>query len=135
MQLTSAMIIAGSGLSAQSQRLRIVAENIANVDSTGTTPGQDPYRRQTIVFKNVLDREMGFEKVQVASRTHDMSPFPVSYNPGHPMADEKGYMKTPNVSTILEMVDMKEARRGYEANLGVVEVTKAMVQRTLELLR
>lgn len=135
MALEHAMITAGSGMSVQSQRLRMIAENIANADSTGKNPGQDPYRRQMIVFENVLDRETGVQQVKVARRTHDMSDFGLRYNPGHPAADERGYVKVPNVSRILEMVDMKEARRGYEANLGVVEVTKAMVQKTLELLR
>lgn len=135
MQLEQAMIIAGSGMQAQSQRLRVIAENVANANSTGIVPGQDPYRRQVVVFQNVLDRNSGIEKVAVARRMHDMSEFGMLYQPGHPMANEQGYVKTPNVSTILEMVDMKEARRGYEANLGVVEVTKSMVQQTLELLR
>ena len=135
MQLAHSMMIAGSGMKAQSQRLRMIAENIANADSIGSKPGEDPYRRQMIVFKSVLDREMGFEKVVVARRTHDMSDFGLKFSPGHPMADEKGYIKQSNVNGMFEMVDMKEARRAYEANLGVVEVTKAMVQKTLELLR
>lgn len=135
MQLEQAMIVASSGMSAQGQRLRVIAENIANASSFGNAPGDEPYRRQVVIFRNVLDREMGVEKVEVADRTFDMSSFGLSYKPGHPMADEKGYIQTPNVNRILEMVDMKEARRGYEANLGVIEVTKAMVQQTLELLR
>ena len=134
MQLAHAMIIAGSGMHAQSQRLRMIAENIANVDATGKAPGEDPYRRQVIIFENVLDRELGIPQIKVR-RTHDMSDFSLKYNPGHPMADEKGYVKMPNVKTMFEMVEMKESRRAYEANLGVVEVTKAMVQKTLELLR
>lgn len=135
MQLEQAMLIAGSGLKAQGQRLRVVAENIANANSTGIAPGEDPYRRQVIVFQNVLDRELGIEKVEVARRTYDMSDFGMRYQPGHPMANEEGYVKTPNVSTIMEMADMREAQRGYEANLGIVEVTKAMVQQTMDLLR
>lgn len=135
MQLADAMIVAASGINAQAERLRVIAENIANADSTGNVPGQDPYRRQLVTFQNVLDREIGVETVQVADRTYDMSDFGTRYLPGHPMADAEGYVKMPNVESVLEMVDMREARRGYEANLGVVEVTRAMLQQTLELLR
>ena len=135
MQLADAMIVAASGINAQGERLRVIAENIANADSTGNVPGQDPYRRQLVTFQNVLDHEMGIEKVEIVGRSYDTSDFGTRYLPGHPMADEQGYVKTPNVETILEMVDMREARRGYEANLGVVEVTRAMLQQTMELLR
>lgn len=135
MNLESSLSIAGAGMSAQSQRLRVIAENIANADSTGSAPGELPYRRKVVVFKNMLDREMGVETVRVAEQTVDKSPFNRKYAPHHPAADEAGYILTANVNSIIELVDMKEARRGYEANLGVVEVAKSMVARTLELLR
>lgn len=135
MQLTDSMKIAASGMRAQSDRLRIISENIANADSTGQIPGSDPYRRKMVVFKTVLDKEMGLETVRVAKRTTDKSNFIRKYEPHHPAADAEGYVLYPNVNTIVEAVDMKEARRAYEANLGVIEVSKAMVSRTLELLR
>lgn len=113
----------------------MIAENIANADSTGRSPEEDPYRRQVMIFKNEFDKALGFETVKVAKRTRDMSDFNLKYDPSHPAADEKGYIRMPNVNTIVEMVDMREARRGYEANLSMVEVAKAMVNRTLELLR
>ncbi len=135
MQITNAMDVAASGMKAQSDRLRVIAENIANAESTGATPGSEPYRRQIVVFKNELDRKLGVQVVNVKEQIKDKSDFNLKYMPGHPAANADGYVLMPNVNTIIEMVDMREARRGYEANLGVVEVSKAMVNRTLELLR
>lgn len=135
MQLSDSLAIAAAGMKAQGDRLRVVAENIANADSTGRTPDEQPYRRKLVIFQNVLDKEMGVETVKVAKRTFDMSAFRKKYDPNHPAADDQGYIQLPNVSSIVEMMDMREARRGYEANLNVVEVSKAMLTRTLELLR
>lgn len=135
MEITDSLKIAASGMRAQSDRLRVIAENIANADATGTAPGQKPYRRQVVVFQNVLDRELGIETVKVVRRGHDNSDFIQKYDPGHPAANEQGYVSYPNVQTAVEMVDMREARRSYEANLGVIEVSKAMINRTLDLLR
>ena len=135
MQLSDSLVIAASGMKAQGDRLRVVAENIANADSTGRTPDELPYRRKLVVFQNVLDKELGVATVKVAKRTFDMSAFRKKYDPSHPAADEQGYIQLPNVNSIVEMMDMREARRGYEANLNVVEVSKAMLTRTLELLR
>ncbi|MDX2073558.1 MAG: flagellar basal body rod protein FlgC [Alphaproteobacteria bacterium] len=135
MQLTDSLKIAAAGMRAQGDRLRVVAENIANADSTATTPGGEPYRRKTVVFQNVLDKELGIETVRVAKRGTDNSDFNKKFEPYHPAADAEGYVLYPNVNTIIETIDMKEARRAYEANLGVVEVSKAMVARTLDLLR
>jgi flagellar basal-body rod protein FlgC len=135
MQLNDSLKIAASGMKAQSDRLRVVAENIANADSTATTPGGTPYRRKTVVFGEVLDREMGVPTVRVVQRSTDKSGFNRKYEPYHPAADTQGYVLYPNVNTIVESVDMKEARRAYEANLGVVEVSKAMMKQTLDLLR
>lgn len=122
-------------MNAQSERLRVVAENIANANSTGTSPGATPYRRKTISFKNTLDKEIGMDVVRVNKRGYDKSEFIQKFEPYHPAADDKGYVLYPNVNSIVETVDMREARRAYEANLGVVEVSKAMMARTLDLLR
>lgn len=135
MHLADTLKIAAAGMKAQSDRLRVVAENIANADSTATTPGGEPYRRQVVLFKNVLDKELGIKTVQVVQRTQDNSEFQKRFDPTHPAADEQGYVLTPNVNPIVEMMDMREARRGYEANLSMVEISKAMLIRTLELIR
>lgn len=133
--LSDTLKIAAAGMKAQGDRLRVVAENIANADATAAAPGEEPYRRKVVIFKNVLDKELGVETVKVVKRTHDMSEFNRKYDPTHPAADEQGYVLYPNVNTIVEMMDMREARRGYEANLNVVEVSKSMLARTLDLLR
>lgn len=135
MALSDSMLISASGMRAQGDRLRVVAENIANAGSTAMTPGGEPYRRKVIFFQNVLDKEMGVTQVQVEKRGFDTSPFNLKYEPFHPAADAKGYVQYPNVNTIVEMMDMREARRGYEANLNVIEVSKAMLNQTLGLLR
>ena len=135
MQLTDSLKIAAAGMQAQSDRLRVVAENIANADSTATTPGGQPYRRKTVMFGEVLDKEMGLPVVRVVRRGTDKSDFIQKFEPYHPAANAQGYVQYPNVNTIVETIDMKEARRAYEANLGVVEVSKAMMARTLDLLR
>jgi len=133
--LRNAMQIAGSGLNAQSARLRIVAQNIANSQSTGRTPNEDPYRRQTVTFKNVLDKEMGVPLVKVAKYDEDKSDFQMRYMPHHPAADNAGYVKFPNVNPLIESADLKEAQRSYEANLSVVETSRGMLSRTIELMR
>jgi flagellar basal-body rod protein FlgC len=135
MQLGDTLKIAAAGMKAQGDRLRVVAENLANADSVSDVPGGEPYRRKTIQFKSVLDKELGFETVKVSKRGQDMSDFVMKFEPNHPAANESGYVLHPNVSTIVEMMDMREARRGYEANLNIVEATKAMLTRTLDLLR
>lgn len=135
MHIGDTLKIAAAGMKAQSDRLRVVAENIANANSTGTTPGAEPYRRQVVLFKDVLDKELGFKTVKVVRRMKDMSDFQKKFDPSHPAADADGYVLMPNVNTIVEMMDMREARRGYEANMNIVEMTKAMLTRTLDLLR
>ena len=122
-------------MEAQGNRLRVVAENLANVDSTGSTPGATPYQRKTITFKNVLDRELGIEKVTVASYGVDSSPFKKKYEPGHPAADSAGYVLYPNVESAVELVDMHEAQRAYEANVDVIDVSRSMISQTLDLLK
>lgn len=133
--LVNSLYIAGSGMKAQSSRLRVVAENIANVDSAGRKPGDSPYRRKVVAFKNVLDREMGVERVEVSKVGFDKSDFVLKYDPSHPAADAEGYVAMPNVNPMIEMVDMREARRAYEANINVVEVSKGMLLQTVNMLR
>jgi flagellar basal-body rod protein FlgC len=135
MELVNSLYIAGAGMKAQSDRLQIVAENIANSDSTGNSPGADPYRRKVISFHNVLNKELGVSQVQINRYGVDKSDFKLEYNPNHPAADADGYVKMPNVNPLIEMVDMREARRGYEANVNVVEVTKGMLTQTINMLK
>lgn len=135
MDLVDSLHIAGAGMKAQSERLRIVAENIANAESTAQTPGGAPYRRKVVSFKNVLDRQTGLQTVKVAGYGEDKADFRKKFDPGNPGADAEGYVLMPNVNPIVEMVDMKEAQRGYEANLNVIEVSKGMLQQTIGLLR
>ena len=135
MDLMESLMISAAGMRAQGQRLRVVAENIANADSVSEVPGGDPYRRKTISFKNALDRERGMETVQVSKVGHDQSDFRMKYDPGNPAADQKGYVKLPNVNSLIEMSDMREAQRSYEANLRAIEVARTMLQRTIDLIR
>lgn len=135
MDLDRAFAISASGMRAQAIRLRVVAENIANRDSTGETPGADPYRRRTVTFQNRLDRALGAETVRVARVGTDQREFPMRFDPGHPAADARGYVRTPNVDSIIELMDMQEAQRSYSANLGVLETTRGMLVRTIEALR
>jgi flagellar basal-body rod protein FlgC len=135
MSLTDSLQISAAGMRAQGDRLRVVAENIANAESTGKTPDEAPYRRKIVLFQNTLNQELGYNTVKVSQRTFDKSPFNKKYDPTHPAADAQGYVQYPNVNPIVEMMDMREARRGYEANLNVVEVSKAMLTQTLSLLK
>ena len=135
MDLDRALRISAAGMAAQSTRLRVVAENLANRDSTGEAPGADPYRRRTVSFANRLDREMGLETVNVSRIGTAPGDFPQRYEPGHPAADERGYVKTPNVDSMVEMMDMREAQRSYAANLAVLETTRGMLTRVIEALR
>ena len=129
------MKIAGSGLSANSARMRIGSENIANARSTGATPGSDPYRRKTITFENVIDEASNTNVVRVAAVGTDQAPFQVELDPGNPAADDKGFVKLPNVNLILEMADMREANRAYEANLQVVKQSRDLISMTIDLLK
>lgn len=127
--------IAASGLHAQTARMRVIAENIANADSAGKTPDEDPYRRRIPTFKAVYDSNVGGETVQIGRLAYDLSEFDTRFEPGHPAADDKGYVRYPNVDTLIEAMDMREAQRTYEANLNVVSVTRSMLGRTLDILR
>ena len=135
MDLMESLMISAAGMRVQGQRLRVVAENLANADSVSEVSGGDPYRRKTISFKNQLDRELGLETVQVQKVGEDPSDFRMKYDPGNPAADAKGYVKLPNVNSLIEMSDMREAQRSYEANLRAIEVARTMLQRTIDLIR
>ncbi len=129
------MSIARSGLEASMLRLTASASNIANAQSTGTTPGADPYRRKTISFVSELDRASGSSTVEVNSIDRDPSNFPIEFQPGNEAADEKGYVKMPNVNVLIEMADMTEANRSYEANLQVVKQARDLISMTIDLMR
>lgn len=135
MDLNDAMHVAAAGMKVQGTRLRVVAQNLANANSTGLAPGDAPYRRQILTFKNTLDRELGIEVVKVARTGVDPSAFPLHYEPGHPAADPDGYIEKPNVNSLLEMADLREAQRSFEANLNTLSMARSMIQRTLDLLR
>ena len=134
-EIGSVFEIAASGMRAQSGRMRIIAENVANANSTGRSADEDPYRRQVPEFERELDRATGVSKVKMADVVYDQSDFNVRYDPGHPAADDEGYVKTPNVNTLIELMDMREAQRSFEANLNVLENSRAMLMRTIDLLR
>jgi len=133
--LKTSMIISSSGLQAQSERLKVISENIANAKSTGLEPGAEPYRRKTIYFANLLDRKLGANKLEVRKIGRDKSDFILKYDPVHIAADERGYVKMPNVNPIIERADAKEAERSYEANLAMIKIAKAMLNKTMELLQ
>ncbi|WP_057462615.1 MULTISPECIES: flagellar basal body rod protein FlgC [unclassified Pseudovibrio] len=135
MDFIKSMFIAASGLKAQTGRMRVIAENIANADSTGQTPGEDPYRRKVPTFTNSFDSKVEAELVKLGKVREDQSEFKLRYEPDHPAANDKGYVKMPNVSTLVEMADMQEATRSYEANLNVVKSSRSMMQKTLDILR
>jgi flagellar basal-body rod protein FlgC len=134
--LMSALAISTHGMKAQSERIKVISENVANSDTTSLNPGGNPYARKTITFKNVLDRETGTDLVQVDKINQDTSvAFTQKYMPGSPAADANGLVKMPNVDPLIEMMDMREAQRSYEANLGMVEQDKTMVNETIGLLK
>ncbi len=127
--------ISASGMKAQGTRLRVISENIANAESLPTSPGDEPYRRKLVTFKNELDRRMGLDTVAVDKIRPDTSEFDKQFNPNHPAADEDGYVLVPNVNTLVAMTDMSEAQRSYEANLSVIKASKTMLSATIDILR
>ena len=133
--LMSAMGAAATGLRAQTVRIRISAENLANADTTASTPDADPYRRKAPVFRTYYDREVGADTVRVTGSRLDTAPFPEKYDPSHPAADGRGYVKMSNVSALIEMADLREAQRAYEANLNVIESSRAMMLGVVSLLK
>lgn len=135
MDLASGMKISAAGMKVQAARLRVTAENLANVDSTARTAGGDPFRRKTVSFAEKVDKASGAELVDVRRYGEDPSDFTLKYEPGNPAANEQGYVKYPNVNPYVELMDMREAQRSYEANLNALELAKSLQQRTLDLLR
>ena len=129
------MRMSGSGMRVQGQRLRVIAQNIANANSLPQEPNENPYRRKVMTFKNEFDRATGLDTVRVKRVRPDMSDFGKRYEPNHPAADADGYVLTPNVNTIIELSDMREAQRSYEANMNVIKASKAMLNSAIELLR
>lgn len=135
MELMKSIMIAASGLRAQGGRMRVIAENLANANSTSNTPGADPYRRKVPTFRQEFDRELQASVVRQGPSRVDQSPFSQRHDPGHPAADDTGYVKLPNVNPLIEAMDMREAQRSYEANLNVITATRRMLARTLDILR
>ena len=136
MDFVKSIAIAASGLRAQSGRMRVISENIANADSTAQTPGGDPYRRKIPTFTSQLDRALDAQTVGLGRPRPDSSDFQSKYQPTHPAADANGYVKYPNVNSLVEMTDMRDhTSRSYEANLNVVGAARRMIQRTLDILR
>jgi flagellar basal-body rod protein FlgC len=135
MDLMHTLAVAASGLRAQAGRMRVIAENLANADSTGNTPGAKPYRREIPTFAAHFDRAIGADTVRMTGVVPDESAFQRRLMPGHPAADAKGYVLFPNVNPLVEQMDLKEAQRSYEANLGVIGATRKMVARTLDILK
>ena len=135
MDMTKALDISARGMDAQTTRLRVIAENLANEDTTGSDPRTEPYRRKTVSFTNTVDRALGARLVSVNKIGVDQSEFPRRYDPSHPAADAQGYVRTPNVNPFVEMMDMRDAQRTYNANLSVMQVARGMLSRAIELLK
>ena len=135
MDLEKALDISASGMQAQTTRLRVIAENLANQDTTGATPGASPYRRKTVNFANQIDRASGVNEVKVRKVGSDPSAFPQRYDPSNPAADAKGYVSLPNVNSFVEVMDMREAQRSYSANLQAMQVTRGLLTRTIAMLK
>jgi flagellar basal-body rod protein FlgC len=135
MDLSKTLKISAAGMQAQNARMRTIAENLANADSLADTPGAEPYRRKMLTFKTVLDRASGVAMVQPDKVIKDRSEFQKRFDPSHPGADADGYVMAPNVNTLIEAMDMRQAQRSYEANLSVIEVAKSMLLRTIDILR
>jgi len=135
MDFIKSMVIAASGLRAQAGRMRVISENIANADSTPDAPGGEPYRRKIISFRDEMDRTLGANVVTLGHVLTDQSAFRLKYEPGHPAADANGNVKYPNVNAMVEMTDMRDAQRSYEANINVITATRRMIQRTIDILK
>lgn len=135
MNILKSIMVAASGLRVQSSRMRVISENIANAQSTASTPGGNPYRRKISTFKQEFDKELNANVVLPGRVLKDYSKFDLKFDPSHPAADAKGYIKLPNVNTLIEMADMREAQRSYEANLNVITSSRRMMSRTIDILR
>jgi flagellar basal-body rod protein FlgC len=135
MDFLKSIAIAASGLRAQAGRMRVISENVANADSTAPRAGANPYRRKIPTFRAEMDRALDAKVVALGSVRTDPSDFRTRYEPGHPAADANGYVRYPNVNSVVEMTDMRDAQRSYEANLNVIGATRRMLQRTIDILR
>ena len=133
--LMKTLRVSAAGMKTQGTRIRVISENIANANSLPRSPGEEPYRRKIITFRSVLDRRVGLETVVVDKIQRDQTKFTNRYDPSHPAADANGYVLVPNVTTMIEMMDMREAQRSYEANLSVIRTSKKMLQNAVDLLR
>jgi flagellar basal-body rod protein FlgC len=133
--IEAAINVATSGLEAHSTRMRVISENLANSESTGSTPGANPYTRKTVTFTDEMDQATGIDMVKVGSIGYDRSPYRVEYDPGNPAADANGFIKLPNVNLITEMADMREANRSYSANIQVVKQARELYTMTVDLMR
>jgi flagellar basal-body rod protein FlgC len=133
--LSQTLNISATGMDAQTARLRVIAENIANQDTTGSSAGADPYRRKTITFESTMDRAAGVETVRVKNVGVDNGDLPLRYDPSNPASNPQGYVKLPNVNSFIEMMDMREAERSYSANLSVMQATRSMLNKTIDLLK
>ena len=133
--LTVSADVAASGMRVQAERLKVIAQNMANADSVSPTPGGEPYRRQVVSFQNYIDQETGAQMVRVDKVVKDDSPFEKKYAPNHPAADAQGYISLPNVNQLIEMMDMKEAQRAYDANLNMVKTAREMNSSVLDILK
>jgi len=134
MDFATAMTVAASGMRTQTERMKVISENIANADSTSPTAGADPYRRKISTVKSTFDRELDANLVESGKVVEDKSDFRSQYDPGNPNADKQGYVKLPNVDSLVEIMDMREAQRSYEADLSVMDSTKQMMAKTVDLL-
>ena len=134
-ELNGAMAISAAGMDAQAERLRVVAQNLANQDTTAAQPGAEPYRRRTITFEAAMDESAGGQTVKVKSIETDPSALPQKYDPANPAADSQGYVKLPNVNSFVEIMDMREAERSYNANLSVLQASRTMANRTIDILK
>jgi len=135
MDMSKALDISARGMDVQTTRLRVIAENLANQDTTGGAPGAAPYRRKTVTFADQIDRASGVAEVAVKKIGTDPSAFPQRYDPSHPAANANGYVSTPNVNSFVEVMDMREAERSYSANLQVMQVTRGLLTRAIGMLK
>jgi len=135
MDLNTSMRLALAGMTAQTQRLKIIAENLANTDSTAKSPGGEPYRRKVVSFHTVLDKTLGATSVAAGKPVTVVGKLDRKYDPGNPAADEQGFVQMPNVNPVVELMDMRDAQQSYQANLNVIDAAKSMISHTLDLLR
>src|SRR5277367_4752824 len=135
MDFIKSLSVAATGLRAQMGRMRVISENIANADSVAQSAGGDPYRRRIVTFNSVLDRSLGAQVVELGPIQTDNSDFLVRHEPGNPAANAAGDVKYPNVNSLVEMTDLRDAQRSYEANLNVITATRRMVQRTIDIIK